>query len=330
MFAAGTDRGLSAVCSWRAMLICISISQLASPSQAVPLLPDLVSYASEELEYMYGGEFDLSDTPGRVFYRFDVAIANFGEGPFQVLHETDLAAETQDIYQQVFDSAGGLTTTLMGTFDYQDPPFGRMALASLARYNLREVTADEGVGPVVATFDKTSHAVVDSTAIDLSLPGAPPTPAYRSGFANPLGVSIGYADLYGRTIPEQRIDVTGVPSGQYWLEVVIDPLEYVQETDDTNNTTRILVDLDIPTTGDYDGDFDVDGADFRAWQRGESPNALASGDFSSWTANYGTTYPPLASSSVALIPEPTTALLLVAACVLATTPRRNARQYSPI
>ncbi len=305
------------------MFVCVSL--LATPTQAVPLLPDLVSYASEELEFMYGGEFDTSDTPGRVFYRFDVAIANFGAGPFQVLHETDLTAQTQDIYQQVFDSDGGLTTTLMGTFDYQDPPFGRMALASLARYNLREVTANDGVGDVVATYDKTSHAVVDSLPIDLSLPDAPTTPAYRSGYANPLGVSIGYADLYGRNIPEQRIDVTGVPSGQYWLEVVIDPLEYVQETDDTNNTTRILVDLDIPTTGDYDGDFDVDGADFTTWQRGESPNALADGDFSSWKSNYGTTYPPLASSSLAAIPEPATALLFATACVLAFASRQTTR-----
>lgn len=279
---------------------------------------------------MYGGVFDLVSSPGRVLYRFDVAIANFGEGPFQVFHDTDLTEQTQDIYQHVFDSGGGFTSTLMGTFDYEQPPFGRLSLASLARYNLREMTVNEGVGDVVATHDKTSHAVVDSREIDLSLPGAPATPEYRSGFANPLGISIGYADLYARGIPEQRIDLTGVPSGQYWLEVVIDPLDYVQETDDSNNTTRILVDLEIPTTGDFDDDLDVDGDDFQMWQRGQSPNSLSDADLATWTSQYSTTYPPLASQSAltsasAAIPEPISSAILAAGCVLATALPRAIR-----
>ena len=54
------------------------------------------------------------------------------------------------------------------------------------------------------------------------------------------------------------VDATGLPDGQYWLEVVVDPYNMVQETDDTNNTTRVLVTLDVPGV-QLPGDLDADG-----------------------------------------------------------------------
>ena len=39
--------------------------------------------------------------------------------------------------------------------------------------------------------------------------------------------------------------------------------------------------------GDHDLDGDVDGRDFLAWQRGESPNPFSPGDLAAWQANYG-------------------------------------------
>ena len=307
------------------LLCCILLKFLACTGYAAPLLPDLVSYASLEDEYMYGGIFDTVREPGRVLYRFDVAITNFGDGPFQVVYQNDLVNQTQDIYQEVLDSEGGFSSTLINIFELQQGTIGALSFTSLARYSLKEVLPNDGVGAVVATNDKTSHAVVDSVAIDKSLPGSPSTFFYRSGFINPLGISVGYADLYGRNILEQRLDVTGVPSGQYWLEVEIDPLGRVQELDDTNNITRILVDLEIPTLGDYDDDQDVDGSDFLLWQTGGSPNNDSTGDFASWISNYGTTYPPLASAAAVTVPEPNTAALIALSALLAVGSRGISR-----
>lgn len=63
--------------------------------------------------------------------------------------------------------------------------------------------------------------------------------------------------------------------------------------------------------GDFDDDGDVDGNDFLAWQRGDSPNGTPGGpvsaaDLATWQGAYGG--PLVAAVSV---PEPTTALLLV-------------------
>ena len=64
--------------------------------------------------------------------------------------------------------------------------------------------------------------------------------------------------------------------------------------------------------GDFDLDGDADGADFLLWQRGESPNALSSGDLAAWTADYNNSGAALAAISV--VPEPgSMALALFAA-----------------
>lgn len=61
------------------------------------------------------------------------------------------------------------------------------------------------------------------------------------------------------------------------------------------------------TAGDFNSDSIVDGRDFLAWQRGESPDPLSTNDLSDWQNNYGAG----AISGIAAIPEPSSALLLV-------------------
>ncbi len=45
--------------------------------------------------------------------------------------------------------------------------------------------------------------------------------------------------------------------------------------------------VDLGQPGDFDNDGDVDGADFLAWQRGDSPNPFTTGDLENWQDNYG-------------------------------------------
>jgi hypothetical protein len=59
----------------------------------------------------------------------------------------------------------------------------------------------------------------------------------------------------------------------------------------------------LSTPGDFNGDGDVDGRDFLAWQRNPSVGNLAD-----WQANYGTG--PLVAANVA-VPEPASVLLLI-------------------
>ncbi len=78
--------------------------------------------------------------------------------------------------------------------------------------------------------------------------------------------------------------------------------------------TYIGVIVEPPTVdpGDFDADGDVDGDDFLAWQRGESPNPLDAADLSEWQTNYGN-----GSLGAVAVPEPTPIALTVFGVCLA-------------
>jgi CubicO group peptidase (beta-lactamase class C family) len=71
----------------------------------------------------------------------------------------------------------------------------------------------------------------------------------------------------------------------------------------------------VAEPGDFNFDGVVDGRDFLAWQRGESPSPLSAGDLAVWQANYGEVI-----GGALAVPEPWT-ILLAAACGFAATLR---------
>jgi len=75
--------------------------------------------------------------------------------------------------------------------------------------------------------------------------------------------------------------------------------------------------------GDFNDDGSVDGFDFLAWQRGESPNPLSASDLADWEANYGEPTP--LSAAIAAVPEPGCLLLGVVGAMVTVMPRRRKR-----
>lgn len=61
------------------------------------------------------------------------------------------------------------------------------------------------------------------------------------------------------------------------------------------------------TPGDFDEDGDVDGHDYLAWQRGDSPNPLSNSDLQLWQQNYGT-----GTSALSTVPEPSSVAIVIA------------------
>jgi hypothetical protein len=77
---------------------------------------------------------------------------------------------------------------------------------------------------------------------------------------------------------------------------------------------------EVAGNADFDGDGDIDGRDFLAWQRGESPDPLSSTDLARWQASYSVvSLPPFLPPPFALnfvVPEPSTGLLLLSVVLL--------------
>ena len=291
---------------------------LPSTLLAVPLLPDLFPYADDEIGSMRDGAVDRLTQPGRELYRFSLAIGNRGDGPFELWETT--ADDVQTVWQTVFDS-DGLTREnwLVGEFEDPQPLFGHLFLPSLARYNLREVLLDGSAGEIVATQDKTSFGVADWVSFDTSLPDAPQSRVYTSVNDPVVGISIGWADFYRRQLHGQWIDVTGLPSGEYWLEAVIDPLNYLQELNRFNTTVGVLVELDLlgVLPGDYNSNGEVDAPDYITWRDsfgstlelaadGNGNGVVDAADYVLWRDNFGDT-------AGAAAPEPSSVTLQFAA-----------------
>ncbi|MBI1839972.1 MAG: immunoglobulin domain-containing protein [Verrucomicrobia bacterium] len=66
------------------------------------------------------------------------------------------------------------------------------------------------------------------------IPGAPKT--YSCDYQ---GIQAGWSDIYNADLPCQYVDLTGLPPGDYQLEIELDPLKQIPESNEENNLIRV-------------------------------------------------------------------------------------------
>ena len=217
------------------------------PFEAVgqQLLPDMVPVISDADDYVHGWEFDVGEIPGRILLRLTTAMGNQGAGAMELRGSTIINGDSQLVNQRIYLEGGGFVDRAAGTFTYHRE-HEHIHFDGFAAYRLRSVTAGDGVGGVVAEGEKVSFCLLDIDPFAPTLPGAPASGRYLS-CEDVQGISVGWADVYQRTLPDQWVDVTDVEDGTYWLEVVADPDDRLLETDETNNAGRIKIELNKPS-----------------------------------------------------------------------------------
>jgi hypothetical protein len=197
-------------------------------------------------------------------------------------------------------------------------------------------TLPGGPGPVLTNLDLNDHGDValmsanvaqlydaeTGTFLDIAAtPGWPPNvfASSRSDLGNSGDVTFWREGLYVFDSTTSRFSkLNGFPGG---------PPAGGTETDLNSSGQIVLIagdDVYLATPrpyGDHDNDGDVDGGDFLAWQRGESPDSLSAIDLADWKANFGAGFPASASSTA--VPEPSTAVLLIIAAVGSCRLRRR-------
>jgi hypothetical protein len=214
----------------------------------IPQFPDLAPWASTQRGYLYGWTIDTTEMPGHTLLRLSSAVINMGQGPMELTGGADNGDGTQKVYQKVFASDGSSKMFLCGNFIFH-PQHNHVHFEDFTQYNLRPVTAtagaadSEGAGVISGTSDKVSFCLLDSVQYSTSLPGAAFTAQYTTCSNVRQGISVGWADLYNKTLFGQWIDITTAPSGKYWLEIMVDPLNHIAESNERNNLARIQIDV---------------------------------------------------------------------------------------
>lgn len=227
------------------LVIAMAIS---SASAQTDLLPDLTFDGS----VMTDGTLDSTAVPGQIVYRFSTSIPNLGPGEFQI-ETTGIPAGggLETVNQRIFRDNDTSFTRDAGEFFYNTGD-GHMEAIGWVEYRIREVLPGDGVGAIVGLGSKISVSINSSTVFDSNIPNTPSSLDRIIASNGVHGISVGWTDLYARQLPFQWVTVTGLRSGDYWLEVEVDPADHILEDDETNNIARLKVTLNMPDA-DADG-----------------------------------------------------------------------------
>ena len=177
--------------------------------------------------------------------RFSTTSWNSGTGALQLeAGDTDTGLGKQKVFQRIFASDGSSILNFSGWFEWH-PAHNHFHFDNYALYTLQPVNAPGGS---LRTGSKTTFCVMDTTAVNLSLPGAPQIKGYNSCGNAIQGMSIGWGDTYGSHLAGQEIDFTDNADGIYQLKIEIDPQHVIVEGTKSDNISCVLLSIQKPST----------------------------------------------------------------------------------
>jgi hypothetical protein len=206
--------------------------------------PDMV------MRMPWGLYLDRKTRRGRALLRAGNVIDSVGAGPIE-LHGVRYSRVFMRARQRIYKRGGGRIAVRTGArlrlkFAHLSSYWWKYYNA--ARFELWRVD-DEGRRAVnVRTGPKVSYCLRDLTHTRPMLSRSPFLPVYPACNTNPsrrritLGTSVGWADIYPPSYPEQWIDVTGL-RGCFAYVHIADPENGVYESDEDNNEAQLIVRL---------------------------------------------------------------------------------------
>lgn len=182
--------------------------------------------------------------------RFDQPIANVGDGPFEVRFRLEEIGTTQTVEQRIYGSDGTWRDRKADTYAFH-PTHAHFHYEEFAQARLwRSDAAGDRLGDApIRTGEKNGFCMLDVELHWWAEQGDGPrtyTPPGGCVAANEIdpaqtkvaavnGISPGWVDVYFWYVPDQYIEISGVPDGYYLLETIADPMNTAVELDDANN-----------------------------------------------------------------------------------------------
>lgn len=181
--------------------------------------------------------------------RFDTIVGNAGAGAFELAYKVD-KRETVAAVQRIYRADGSFGDRFAVRSELH-PTHAHFHVQDFYVSRLWKAGPDgERVGEPVARGDKNGFCPEDSEPLG----GRPADgPRHYSCFTadepdqrgfQVVGISAGWQDVYTANLPDQFVEISGVPDGQYVLEIELDPRRVFVESDDSNNAICLLIRLD--------------------------------------------------------------------------------------
>jgi len=216
------------------LVVALAAALPSAPAAAGDLMPDLRMARISDVR--------LDKTAdGRRLLRYTATIVNVGAGPFELRIHRDDTSSPWSTVQRIYSQTGSTDTSVPVTMVFGGDGHNHWHVQDLESAVLDRLDGSPGT---VAVGAKHGFCFLDSAAFAPSLPGAPSRAVY-GGCGNlatldlTLGLSVGWADIYRWSLPDQYVDMTGLTSGRYRLTVTADNGARFYESDETNNFTWV-------------------------------------------------------------------------------------------
>jgi hypothetical protein len=191
----------------------------------------------------WGIELDKESQEGKTFINFGATVWNAGTSPLVVDGFRRTGTELMDAYQYYFDAKGKqVGSSKAGTMEW-DKREGHMHwhFTDFAQYRL--LKADK---KVAVLSGKEAFCLANTDAVDYTIKNAKWRPGntdlatscgQNSSVAVRQVLDVGSGDTYGQYLPGQSLDVTDLPNGTYYIEVLANPVKKLTESNTANNSS---------------------------------------------------------------------------------------------
>jgi lysyl oxidase len=241
----------------RILLLFLALTALAPTASAAAAIdnpcvgPEAKRLLCPNLQIGPPSEIYVQKVGRHVLLRATSDVRSRGRGPMELRGRRD-GWHSMKTNQRIYKAGGGHITlpseaklhfTAVGAY------FGGSywKVHQLANFELRRVSPDGEVGPVVRTSPKLNYCLRDLTR---TRPGrrSPAHRVYPGCNQNPfrdrvaLGTSVGWSDIYPAAYSKQWIDVAGL-RGCFAYRIIVDPKQLLFESNEKDNVSQRLVRL---------------------------------------------------------------------------------------
>lgn len=213
------------------------------PAPQSPAVPDLA------MSPLYDLAVSEAIDGSSEYLSFTAAVANVGPGALLIHAVRGDRRGAWRVSQRFDEPDGSLSETITpGSVVWGGHGHDHWHVHMGASYWL----ARPGSSVRIRRYEKVGFCFFDQMQLRRRPPEASALPRFpktgcngRDALEFTMGLSPGWSDPYQWTLPDQRLDVTGLPDGVYRLWATADPDGWFRETDERNNSTWVDVRLTL-------------------------------------------------------------------------------------